>query len=89
MGQIVIFLFYEGLEIYGQTNVKFLFYNPSKASNDFLLLHSNCFGEVQNPRWEIELYKSVSATQAIGNDPLNSTQVEDNFGRNARRYFEN
>jgi GWxTD domain-containing protein len=81
--------FYEGLEIYGQTNVKFLFYNPSKASNDFLLLHSNCFGEVQNPRWEIELYKSVSATQAIGNDPLNSTQVEDNFGRNARRYFEN
>lgn len=81
--------FYNGLNIQGQTNVKFLFYNPSKASQDFVLLHSNCYGEVQNPRWEIELYRSVSGTQIEGSDYRNGTRMQDNMFRNARRYFEN
>ena len=81
--------FYDGLEVNGQTNVKFLFYNPSKASQDFLLLHSTCYGETQNPRWEIELYRSVSNTQMQGSDYRNGTRMQDNVFRNARRYFEN
>ena len=76
--------FYDRLANNGnQSDVKFLFYNPSKTSNEFQLLHSNCVGEIQNPRWELELYRSVSSTQADGN------RVRDNFGRDARRYFEN
>jgi GWxTD domain-containing protein len=80
---------YNGLKVKGQTNVKFLFYNPSKASQDFLLLHSTCYGETQNPRWEIELYRSVSSTQMEGSDYRNGTRMQDNGFRNARRYFEN
>jgi GWxTD domain-containing protein len=67
----------------GQTDVKFLFYNPSLAYNDFYLLHSNCYGELNNPRWEITLYKNAPA-ERIDGDGL---EMEDNFGRNARRYF--
>jgi GWxTD domain-containing protein len=81
--------FYDGLEVQGQTNVKFLFYNPSKASQDFVLLHSTCYGETQNPRWEVELYRSVANSQMDGSDFFNGTRIQDNNFRNARRYFEN
>jgi GWxTD domain-containing protein len=68
-----------------QTNVRFLFFNPSLAHNDFQLLHSTCLGERYNPSWERQLYKSVPA-EIIGNS-VDATQVKDNFNRNARRYF--
>ena len=68
-----------------QTNVKFLFYNPSLASNDFILLHSTCRGERNNPRWELDLY-----SDAYNEQPLNyidGREMPSNFHRNARRYF--
>ena len=68
-----------------QTNVKFLFYNPSLAGNDFILLHSTCRGERNNPRWELDLY-----SDAYGEQPANyidSREMPSNFHRNARRYF--
>ncbi len=68
-----------------QTNVRFLFYNPSLAHNDFKLLHSTCIGEKVNPAWETELYKSVPA-ERLGN-AIDATQVGENWNRNARRYF--
>ena len=43
----------------GQTNVKFLFYNPDLAGSDFRLLHSTAHGERQNKKWEIDLYKNA------------------------------
>ncbi len=70
----------------GQNNVKFLFYNPSLASNGFVLLHSNARGEVSNPRWEVELYRDAP-NDIEGTDYINGTGVQDNFGRNARRAF--
>ena len=59
-----------------QTNVKFLFYNPSLAGNDFILLHSTCRGEINNPNWEFDLYRDSF-------DNFN----DDSFNKNARRYF--
>ncbi len=69
-----------------QTNVKFLFYNPSLVTNDYKLLHSTCRGEISNPRWEVELYSDDFMGQ--NGSILESNTTQDNFNRNARRYFE-
>lgn len=71
-----------------QTNVKFLFYNPTLAGEDYIVLHSNARGEINNPRWETTLYKRNAGTQIAGDDYDGATRMQDNFNRNARRYFE-
>jgi hypothetical protein len=65
--------------------VRFLFYNPSLVTNDFQLLHSTCRGERFNPRWEVDLYSDDNLGQ--NNNYLDARTTEDNFNRNARRYF--
>lgn len=77
--------YYYHMAATNQTNVRFLFYNPSLVHNDFRLLHSTCLGERSNPAWETELYKSVPR-ERLGNT-VDATQVADNKNRNARRYF--
>lgn len=69
-----------------QTNVRFIFYNPSLAPNDYRLLHSTARGELNNPRWEVELYKN-SPNEIEGDDPFGATQMQENYGRNARKWF--
>jgi len=76
---------YNYVEETQQTNVKFLFYNPSLATNDFILLHSTCRGERKNPRWELELYSD--AYNELPNNYIDGRQMPDNFHRNARKYF--
>ncbi|MEM6347896.1 MAG: GWxTD domain-containing protein [Bacteroidota bacterium] len=34
-----------------QTNIVFIFYDPDLALNEYPLLHSNKYGEINNPRW--------------------------------------
>ncbi len=79
--------FYNQFPQTGQNNVKFLFYNPSLADNGFLLLHSNARGEINNPRWEIELYRNAP-TESEDSDFIGGTRMQDNVGRHARRLFE-
>lgn len=69
-----------------QTNVRFLFYNPTLAGGDYILLHSTARGEINNSRWEVELYKDAP-NEIQGNDPFGATQMGDNVGRRAREYF--
>ena len=45
-----------------QTNVLFVFYDPDLATNEYPLLHSTKYGEINNPRWRMEL------TNGIDND---------------------
>lgn len=66
-----------------QNNVRFIFYNPSLAADDFILLHSDVIGERQNPQWELELYRD-SPSEHPG-DFIGGEQVRDNIGRRARR----
>ena len=40
----------------GESDKKFIFYEPSLATNDFVLLHSTVKGEVQNRQWQQVLY---------------------------------
>ncbi len=63
-----------------QVNVKFIFYNPSLASNDYILLHSTARNERSNPNWEAELYRKAA-------DEIDNGNVRDNFNRNASRFF--
>lgn len=68
----------------GQNNVKFLFYNPSLAMNGYVLLHSTARGEINNPRWEVELYKDAP-NEVSGSDFVSGTSMKDNIGRKARQ----
>jgi GWxTD domain-containing protein len=70
-----------------QTNVKFLFYNPSLAPGDYVLLHSNARGEVSNKQWQRVLYKS-SPNDFTDNDNLDGDgQVKNNVNRHAAEYL--
>jgi GWxTD domain-containing protein len=69
-----------------QSNVKFLFYDPN-LSGEFQLLHSTARGEINNPRWERDLYKR--ATQQFEGNNFNDATSVSRFGsRNAKAYFE-
>lgn len=71
----------------GQRNVHFLFYNPSLAAEDFVLLHSTAIGEFNNPNWERDLYRDAP-NEIEGTDYFGGTEVQDNFNRRAKRILE-
>ncbi len=71
-----------------QKNVKFLFYNPSLAGEDYILLHSNARGEINNPHWEIDLYKRNAGQEYDGDNYNDATTMKRNVGRYARTFFE-
>jgi len=77
--------FYNSFPSTHQTNVRFLFYNPSLGTNGYELLHSTARGEVNNPRWEVELYKDAT----METPRVDQNIMGDNVHRNARTYFEN
>jgi len=70
-----------------QTHVKFVFYNPSLAAGDFRILHSTAIGELNNPLWEVELYRNVP-NEIQGDDYISGTKMEPGYNRNARRIYE-
>lgn len=70
-----------------QSDVKFLFYNPSLAAGNYQLLHSTCRGEAQNPQWEIELYRDDNQImQGLDNDA--SRVPTGGLNKRAREYWE-
>lgn len=79
-----IWIYYD-FPVTSQSNVKFLFYDPS-LSNQFELLHSTAIGEIQNASWEQMLYRDA-VTETDAGDFIDSKPVDDNFHRNAKRYF--
>ncbi len=70
-----------------QTNVKFLFYNPSLAGEDYITLHSTARGEIQDPKWERKLYNRNLTEYVDGDNYQDATGVQRNLGRRAREYF--
>jgi GWxTD domain-containing protein len=77
---------YDQLPATQQNNVRFIFYNPSLAPGDYVLLHATARGELQQPQWQRILYKNAP-NQAAGDDFLEGTEVIDNFHRSSRRIF--
>ncbi|MGB0167232.1 MAG: GWxTD domain-containing protein [Luteibaculum sp.] len=64
-------------------NVRFVFYNPNIATNDYQLLHSDMRGELRNPNWQRELQRRTNPN----NDP-NNTAPARNYGNNAKDFFD-
>lgn len=69
-----------------QANVRFLFYNPSLSPGNFQLLHSNARGEMNNPQWQLELYREAP-NDVEGGNYIDGTQVIDGYGRRAAELF--
>lgn len=78
---------YNSLEETGQTNVHFIFYNPTLAGDDYQLLHSNALGEHQNPNWERTLYDGIPG-QIQGSNYFDGTGVQDGYNRNAKQILD-
>lgn len=49
----------------GQSNVKFVFYDPVLTGKDYELLHCNMLGERQNPSWQMQLVRNIETQQDI------------------------
>ncbi|HXH18886.1 MAG TPA: GWxTD domain-containing protein, partial [Chitinophagales bacterium] len=69
----------------GQTNVKFVFYNPDLVSNNYVLIHSTANGEIKNEQWQRVIYERFSG----GETPLDpgGTPVREHFGSKANQYY--
>ncbi len=79
--------FYDQFPFTGQSDVKFLFYNPSYAAGQYELLHSNARGEVDNPQWLVQLYKNLDPSDIVGKDYQTTNEINEGNNRNAARYF--
>jgi len=66
-----------------QRNRKFVFYSPDMVTSDFILLHSDATGEVNNPRWKIDLRNRIYSTRDI-----QDTQVISSWGDMESSYWE-
>jgi GWxTD domain-containing protein len=66
-----------------QRNRKFVFYSPDLVTSDFILLHSDATGEINNPRWKIDLRNRIYSTLDI-----QDTQVINSWGDMQNDYWE-
>jgi len=57
-----------------QTNKKFIFYNRDLTGKDYILLHSNMKGELNNPNWQRELYSRTD-----NNGMINTSKAKQYF----------
>ncbi|MFT4666166.1 MAG: GWxTD domain-containing protein [Polaribacter sp.] len=70
-----------------QSDVKFIFYNPTYAVGSFEMLHSTCRGELENPQWEVELYRGDrQATGGLDGDA--TTFPRGGINKRAREFWE-
>ncbi len=81
------FWFYDQIEQGKQTNIKFIFYMPSLANNDYVLLHSNCRGEKNDPIWFYRLYskRNDSNIRHVRTDQVKDfyNKLKNSFNNNA------
>ncbi len=61
-----------------QSNRRFIFYNPDYSSNNYVLLHSDARGEVNNDQWEA----IVNKRSGVNGDP-----GTDNYGSRTKQNF--
>ncbi len=66
-----------------QRNRKFVFYSQDMVTSDFTLLHSDATGEINNPRWKIDLRNRIFTTL-----DLQDTQVINSWGNMESDYWE-
>ena len=74
-------------EVGNQRNKKFVFMAPDRSSNDYQLIHSNMVGEINNPRWQMEIYGNIYGQ---GYDQgVDQTEYERGWGSHAGDLYDN
>ena len=71
-------------KIKNQSNRKFVFYNSDLISRSFTLLHSDAVGEVNDPQWQLRLYK-----RTVQNSDFDTEKVKQGFGQHSENQFKN
>lgn len=67
-----------------QTNKKFVFYNPDLVSKSFTLLYSDARGEINDPQWQMRLYK-----RTVQNTDFDQEKAKQGFGQHSNEQFTN
>jgi GWxTD domain-containing protein len=65
----------------GQTNIRFIFYEPTLVTNNYQLIHSNAIGEVQDQRWQMRVYGPTVNPSLLNNFDVFTPSPS--FGNNA------
>ncbi len=65
----------------GQTNIRFIFYEPTMVTNNYKLIHSNAVGELQDPRWKMLVYGAGTNPSLLNN--FDAQNPQSTFGGNA------
>ena len=74
-------------QVANQRDKKFVFVAPDRSTNDYQLIHSNMVGEINNPRWPMEIYQSVYGQ---GYDQgVDQTEYERGWGSHAVDLYNN
>ena len=69
-----------------QHNKRFVFMSKDSAANDYQLIHSDVIGEVNNPRWQLEVYSRLYGQPDEGVD---QTKYQDMWGSHAGDLYDN
>ncbi len=70
-----------------QRNKRFVFMSKDESTNDYHLIHSDVVGEVNNYRWQLEIYSRVYGQ---GYDQgIDQTKYEDMWGSRANDLYNN
>ena len=74
-------------EVANQRNKRFVFMSKDSASNDYQLIHSDMVGEINNPRWQLEIYSRIYGP---GYDQgVDQTEYEKGWGSHAGDLYNN
>ena len=68
-----------------QRNKRFVFMSKDTAANDYQLIHSDVVGEVNNPRWQLEIYSRIYGTY----QGVDQTEKDDTWGSHAGDLYNN
>lgn len=70
-----------------QRNKRFVFMAKDSAANDYQLIHSDVVGEINNPRWQLEIYSRIYGE---GYDQgVDQTEYEKGWGSHAGDLYNN
>ena len=74
-------------EVAHQRNKRFVFMSKDNALNDYQLIHSDVVGEINNPRWQLEIYSRNYQSQY--DQGVDQESFEDIWGSQAGDLYNN
>ncbi len=70
-------------KVKGQSNRRFIFYNPDLVTNDYRLIHSDALGEIMNDQWQMLVFKRDTQ-----NNDIDQTSPAGRFGTQIQQNYQ-